>query len=1026
MTPFLYALRQCCADHAGLSLWLLAPTPQVGRQWLAQVSRHGVATAHVRICTLAEIALELAKQREPRLDEWLLSANGVRVLIEQLWPLVKAHQKEGYFSRLETTSGLTAALTDTILALRRAGVHTSQFQAEDFDNPAKGMELAQLLTAYELRLELSRLADEADVWKHAAAVLIDKAAQFPDEVRLAIPEEMMAATHGLAATVLQLLPMELTTLLDSGETASLWEEETFQADRQLLRWLTEPMSAPPARGDGTLRMFRAVSEADEVREVLRRCAAERISLGDVEILYADTEVYQPILLDMLAALESEAAPAVTLGDGLPLSRTRPGRALKAWIAWIDSDYRQSLFLSFIQEGLLREPIVPTVDLLRELRSLPIGWGRNRYRECITARLQSGDDVAVFDEDGEVVGTEPTETLQELESFWAQLQPLLQLLPTEPRSVDWLQAALHFLERFAACLDEADVAARNLLTATITDLLRWVKLDSTPLRWDIHAWLRNLPSQLRLPGEVPQPGHLHLAHWSQGGHSGRPFTFLLGLDDARFPGGRLPQVLLMPPERQKISPELPTDGRLREEQRQHFLRMLRRLPGRITFGFSCFDILDNRERFPSWVVRGVFRLLSGQEETDQRKLEEFLGPPVGFTPTSPRHCLTAGEWWHYQLLNPPRIDGVGKLLAKRYPHLAQGIAAQQQRHSPTLTPFDGWVPEAGRDHDPCSAQGMILTAGRLELLARCPLSFFFKHLLEAVPPPEAELDPAAWLSALARNELLQEVFFAYYDQLKADGQPPNYEADLPRLLDLLHARVGRYLKRYPCPSSHALQSEISLLEQTVRMFLREQVRQAGQQKPLHLEVSLGHEEANLRTPLDSNTPVRVSLGNGLTLRLRGRVDRVDQVQTEGDTAYSIVNYKLGSPSRYADAGNQQEGRVLQHVVHYEMVQAHLREVQGPAAEVKHLSLFFPGERGQGERLQWTAAQMQEERAKLALLCALFASGVFVPSNKSTDCLYCAYGKVCTVPADTQASQQKLTNAANESLHPFRELRHGKKR
>jgi hypothetical protein len=193
------------------------------------------------------------------------------------------HQQTGYFSQLETTAGLSIALTDTVLALRKAGVTTGDFLPEAFENPSKGIELAQLLTAYELRLELSRLADEADVWKSAAQLLIDKAAVFPLDVRLAVPEELMTNVHGLAATVLQLLPMELTTILESGEAASFWEEETFQADRQLLRWLAEPMSAPPARGDGTLGMFRAISEANEVREVLRRCAAEGIGLGDVEV-----------------------------------------------------------------------------------------------------------------------------------------------------------------------------------------------------------------------------------------------------------------------------------------------------------------------------------------------------------------------------------------------------------------------------------------------------------------------------------------------------------------------------------------------------------------------------------------------------------------------------------------------------------------------------------------------------------------------------------------------------------------------
>ena len=60
------------------------------------------------------------------------------------------------------------------------------------------------------------------------------------------------------------------------------------------------------------------------------------------------------------------------------------------------------------------------------------------------------------------------------------------------------------------------------------------------------------------GLGPRGGCLHVAHVLAGGHSGRPHTFIVGLDDGRFPGVGLQDPILLDEER-RASPDLPDCG-----------------------------------------------------------------------------------------------------------------------------------------------------------------------------------------------------------------------------------------------------------------------------------------------------------------------------------------------------------------------------------------------------------------------------------------------------------------------------------
>ena len=162
-------------------------------------------------------------------------------------------------------------------------------------------------------------------------------------------------------------------------------EQTRTLD--LLRWLPHPDLAPTKDSDGTVEIFRAVGEVNEVREVLRRLLARETKLDEAELLYTDAETYVPLIFETIAAqtacdsVADEAFPA-TFADGIPTTYSRPGRLLSAWVAWITEDYPQTRLVRMIGEGLLTVPGEEQgfsfARLASVLRGVGIGLRRDRY------------------------------------------------------------------------------------------------------------------------------------------------------------------------------------------------------------------------------------------------------------------------------------------------------------------------------------------------------------------------------------------------------------------------------------------------------------------------------------------------------------------------------------------------------------------------------------------------------------------------------------------------------------------------
>jgi ATP-dependent helicase/nuclease subunit B len=585
----------------------------------------------------------------------------------------------------------------------------------------------------------------------------------------------------------------------------------------------------------------------------------------------------------------------------------------------------------------------------------------------------------------------------------------------------LRAAVEFLRVNARCVTESDNLARMKLVADIEELVMAIgdQDDSAGINATEH--LAALPRQSRFGGSGPRPGHLHVAHVLSGGHSGRGHTFIVGLDDSRFPGGGYQDPLLLDSEKARLSPDLQTSAENVRARLDAFCQLLARVRGTLALSFSCRSIADDREMFPSPVVLAAWRVISGNHEADQGDLLAKIPPPASFAPADADQCTDQAEWWLWRLCGPPVKDGVG-VIARQFPHLGRGLQAVAQRAAPIFGAYDGLVPEAGKLYDPLAADGPIMSASGLQTIGRCPLAYFFERILRIKPPDEFTVDPSQWLDALQFGSLLHQVLCQFMRELVTTGKlPPVEKRDAKRLQQVLDLRIKEYRDLVPPPSESVFQMQCRRLEWAVRIFLIEEEQFCQTNRPLYLEASIGMESDGEGTPLDTAEPVLIRLSNGRQIRTRGRIDRIDQFGAPADATYSIWDYKTGGTWKYEQDPPFCQGRIIQHAVYCEMALAQLRKINRKA-KIAQVGYFFPERRATGQRIAYRPEDLKDAGRIIQNLCETVHAGAFLATNEAGDCGYCDYACVCGDPKVVAvASQAKLDEPANRMLEPIRQLR-----
>jgi len=1008
---FIQNLAAICRENLLAEKWLLAPNRRVGNQWVEQVARSGQPAVNLRVTTPMGLALHIVSaggNSELR----LLSRTGLEMLIGQLWsPMVESVQ-DPYLASANITEGLLSQLASTINDLRMDGTLPGSLDPVRFEVRAKGVELGTLYDSYCEVLQEKGLFDIAAVFSQARQILSDNPNLLPPTTLLLVPESVQMTTveRGLIENI------PASSVLSIGQDS--------------------PQIPYSSASDAGWEIFSAIGEANEIREVFRRCLRSHISLDQVEIIVTDPGTYISLVFEESVRLTAPyindpSSPPMTFAEGIPTRLTRPGRAIMAWVDWIAEGYPQPLLVRALRGGILElgsnSMSISRAALL--LRGLPIGKGKERYLPAMEDRIRTLEnrlsrENSTRDETGRSEVKKDINTLRSLSQFVEQLFKFTPGAGSDP--LQTLEACSRFLAEGVRKDNRWDNYAAEAFAERITDLRYWIepKPDSetdtgtgsktdfyTP---DILSWLRSMAQNERVGGSGPRPGCLHISSIISGGHTGRPHTYIVGLDDSRHPGAGLQDPVFLDQERARISPDLPTAAGRLSLKTEQTRRLLAGLSGKVTLSWTSKDLAEGREIFPSGTVLDLYRVLSSKPDADLGDLTAALPPPAAFAPGDPQGCLDEAEWWINRLCkdppgkNPP--EDTMTSVRERYPNLASGAIATGKRLGEELTEFDGLV-SLLIDDDPMNAEGPVMSASRMETIGRCPLAYFFKYLVGLETPDEPAEERQVWLEPLEFGSLLHDILHRFMAGLMEVGEPADFDRDWPALVTVIREEAARYLKIHPPPNDLMFDNQMNRLMEAGGTFLADEAEDGTKRRPILLEEGMGMSA--------EEEPVSLQLPGGATIRARGRIDRIDRLPGEKNR-FTITDYKSGGSGRFDTSDPFRGGRTIQHVIYFMLAEKHLKEHIGADASVEWFNYQFPASERSDEPVQYKREDLADGAQVLSQLAKVAASGAFCPTDDKKDCRWCDYTTLCgDVEKITAASASKI--AANEKLAPFRSLR-----
>lgn len=987
-----------------------------GRELLQSLARETGGWIGWEAVTLGSLAAELAFVPLSHRGARVASDVETTVLAnEALDRAIASGRLERRFVDLSQGLGFRGTLRDSLLEARTGGVSPAMIRHSAMAEPA-AMALADVLEGYEALLAERKLADPAAVLR-CALDAFDTEAPFVLDGVIALAPAL--SVRGLAGELLTRLLQHGAVILRGDVPRGIAVPASLLAarpaptpsDRCSTLALVSASSTPDVAmhpvDDAlvTVDLFVGATPSDELRDVCRRVIAEGLRWDEVEIATTDPDSYG-IALD---ALCSRLGVGTTMLKGVPLARTRLGRALERWFAWIGDGLPVDVLREALEAGEI------TLDgseyspsrLAGELRTLNIGWGRARYEQAI-ARIDRGDTVAAMkprDDEGEEFERRRERRRAVHADVARLLGRLLSSLPPVPeRGHEWPvrasvndlaratlaylslvpvhgQAEQHTMKRLVARLDElAHVAQPSTGFGSALAAVREALAD-------LRAW--PMVTDERKPWSSAG-GMLHLTSVQHAGTSGRKRIFVVGLDADRTRGAVLQDPVLSDSVRTRVGANhLLTSGERREISAWRLGAALAGLRGRVSLSYAI-AAPDGGAAGPAPLLLQAWRVVNHTPGCGFEDMQRALMPPASAVPIAGAAVapVDARDVWLSALVDGALVLNGEAQTREAFAALAAGLDAQAHAAAPELSGYHGLVPDAGPALNPLARPDREISPSALELIGSCPLAWFYKYGLSLREPQDAEYDALRWLDALQRGALLHTVyerFVAAYLDRQDDILEESAVVQMSALMDDV---LAEYRAMVPPPSEMVYTTEATALRRDARVFLemeRTHRRAAPGDQWRSVEFAFGTQHDRTISAVAGH----VTLDDGRTLHLKGRADRID---TLADGSLRVVDYKTGSHSRYQPsekAGAFNGARQLQPALYAEAVQS------ATGVRVGAFEYRFPTEGGESETVAYTDTELAAAKPIVRELLALVEAGHFIATDDAQDCSFCEYAAICRV-------------------------------
>ncbi len=448
-------------------------------------------------------------------------------------------------------------------------------------------------------------------------------------------------------------------------------------------------------------------------------------------------------------------------------------------------------------------------------------------------------------------------------------------------------------------------------------------------------------RLRVKGAPRQPGKLYVTDLSGADTKQRKATFVLGLDHLNGQDGLTDGPILYDEERIRINNEAVTVYDRKQEAGHKRKRDLDRLRGTVFYSYSCFDGANFTEKFPSPVILNHY------------STETCRNLPMAVYRTVEKDALNSFEW-------DLAVNPLPEALSSLFPRIAAGRHARMLRKQEEFNAYNGQVAWPSVP-DPAMGPSSVT---KFEKLARSPYLYWIENVLEIGREPEPD-EATVWLNALEKGTLLHAIFQAYYESIMPEGAQPNRKRDEAALIAYAHKEIERLAESNPPALAIAKEVFVAEVEQTCRIFLSMEEEYLGADRPVVQEADVAG---------------KLSLPDGTTLALRGKVDRIDQTP---DGTYCIYDYKTGKSKNYNLNQYFVHGTRLQHAVYSMLV-----EQAEKGRKVERSGYLFPTRRGGGKRIAYPERGVEERADVLQILSLLqqvymqgsFACGIIPYANQ----------------------------------------------
>jgi RecB family exonuclease len=979
---------------------LVAPDVNFARELLVALAQRTGGWIGWEATSLRDIADELAFVPLARLGRRIAGDIEVAALInESLRRCIDAGTLQRNFTQLANSLGFRRAVRDSLLELRTGGVSGAELAAVCTPKSA-AHDLATVLTTYEELLRDRDVADPASVFE-AAITFFDEQAPFTLDGALWI----------VPTTTMRGLPAQLALKLRTAGACEL--ELDARYDEPVLNV-----------SGATIDIFAGATPSEEIREVFRRIVAEGLRFDDVEIAATDPDTYG-VALDVLSG---QLDIGVTMLAGVPLARTRLGRAIERWMLWLSDGLPADVLRQALEAGELGAIDaldLPASALADQLRRLRIGWGRARYDNAILQLEAEEHEPRVRrheDEDDAEFARRVESRRRKARNLRVLLNALLAATPDVPErgadaTVHTTTAALAAatLARLALYPVHGDAEAQTVarLSARLSQLAEVREPETTfanamaalqDALSDLRAWPQR--TEERKPWSSAG-GIVHLTDIVHAGTTGRRRVFVVGLDAERTSGAGLQDPLLPDGVRQSLGAErLATSAERRREREARAIVALSGLRGRVTLSFATSSNLDGRESGPSALLLQAWRAARGDQTLSYERLREHVRPPAAAVPErdgdgslAGRALLDRRDVWLDAINDGALLRDGTDLVREGHEMLDAGLLAIDARDDSEVNAYHGIVSEAAGKLDPSTQPDRIISPSSLELLAKCPLAWFYRHGLSLYVPDDPEYDRERWLNALHRGSLLHEVYERFtreYKDRQTEIQSTEAMRDMLRIAD---ERIDAWRVAEPPPSESVFEGEANALRQAALTFLsmeQQRARDGDAGRWRDFEVKFGGDAATATYEI---TPGRV-------IAVKGIIDRVDELP---DGGLRVVDYKTGGNYQFRKnpkAGPFNGGRQLQPAIYASVSTSVL------GGTVTSFEYRFPTEKGGGEVIAYDRAELADAREIIASLLDQVQRGEFIPTDDKSDCSYCDYRPICRVDRGEHATSSPRADWAAE--------------